>query len=86
MKVLKILMNNPIKENPNNGRDTDVTIQLKRNLKNVLEDVFQSSRIFFEMQLVDQDDILMLLRLKSLSLLRFPHKFSPLTAINFLWY
>ena len=40
---------------------------------------------FFEMQLVDQDDILMLLRLKSLSLLRFPHKFSPLTAINFLW-
>ena len=78
-------MNNPIKENPNNGRDTDVTIQLKRNLKNVLEDVFQSSRIFFEMQLVDQDDILMLLRLKSLSLLRFPQKFSPLTAINFLW-
>ena len=46
-------MNNPIKENPYNGRDTDVTIQLKRNLKNVLEDVFQSSRIFFEMQLVD---------------------------------
>ena len=51
-------MKNPIKENPYNGRDTDVTIQLKRNLKNVLEDVFQSSRIFFEMQLVDQGDIL----------------------------
>ena len=50
--------NNPIKENPYNGRDTDVTIQLKRKLKNVLEDVFQSSRIFFEMQLVDQGDIL----------------------------
>ena len=57
-------MNNPIKENLNNGRDTDVTFQLKRNLKNVLEDVFQSSRIFFEMQLVDQDDILSFLDLK----------------------